>query len=44
LPDRGITSLSAQTGRVVGMDEAKAVLLEELERTFDVEFCALVEA
>lgn len=44
LPDRGITSLSAETGRVVGMDEAKAVLLEELERTFDIEFGALVEA
>lgn len=44
LPDRGITSLSAETGRVVGMDEVKAVLLEELERTFDIEFGALVEA
>lgn len=44
LPDRGITSLSAETGRVVGIDEAKAVLLEELERTFDIEFGALVEA
>jgi len=38
LPERGITSLSAETGRVVGIDEAKSVVLEELARTFDVEF------
>ncbi|HTX60312.1 MAG TPA: lipoyl(octanoyl) transferase LipB [Verrucomicrobiae bacterium] len=36
--DRGITSLSRETGRWVGVDEAKAVLLEELARTFDVDF------
>ena len=44
LHDRGITSLSAETGRLVGMDEAKAVLLEELGRTFDLTFAQLVEA
>ena len=38
LPERGITSLSAETGRVVGIDEAKSVVLEEFARTFDVEF------
>ena len=44
LPERGITSLSAEAGRVVGMDEAKSVVLEELARTFDVTFSQLVEA
>jgi lipoate-protein ligase B len=38
LPDRGITSLSAETRRRVSIDEAKPVLLEELARQFDVEF------
>ncbi|HZV76539.1 MAG TPA: lipoyl(octanoyl) transferase LipB [Candidatus Babeliales bacterium] len=38
LSDRGITSLCAETGRFVGMDEARAILLEELARTFEVEF------
>ncbi len=38
LPQRGITSLSAETGRLVDMDEAKAVVLEELAHSFDVEF------
>jgi lipoyl(octanoyl) transferase len=37
LADRGITSLSQETGRFVGVAEAKDVLLEELSRTFDVE-------
>ncbi len=37
LTDRGITSLSEETGRFVGVAEAKDVLLEELSRTFDVE-------
>jgi lipoyl(octanoyl) transferase len=37
LTDRGITSLSKETGRFVGVAEAKDVLLEELSRTFDVE-------
>ncbi len=45
LPERGITSLSAETGRLVGIDEAKEVVLEELARTFDVEFASqFVEA
>ena len=38
LLDRGITSLSRETGRVVSYDEAKAVLLEELSRVFNVQF------
>jgi lipoate-protein ligase B len=38
LTDRGITSLSRQTGRLVSYDEAKAVLLAELARVFDVTF------
>jgi lipoate-protein ligase B len=38
LPDRGITSLSAETGHLVKMDEAKRALIEELARTFEVEF------
>jgi lipoyl(octanoyl) transferase len=48
LPDRGITSLSAETGRAIGMEQAKQTLLQELARTFDVEFAPargeLVEA
>jgi lipoyl(octanoyl) transferase len=48
LRDRGITSLSAETGRVVRLDDAKHVLLEELARTFDINFSSseqqLVEA
>jgi lipoate-protein ligase B len=38
LNDRGITSLSAQTGRAISLAEAKAVLLDELAREFDVAF------
>ncbi len=38
LSDRGITSLSAETGGTIEMDRAKSTLLEELARTFDVEF------
>ena len=44
LTDRGITSLSAETQRAIGMEEAKRILLEEMARTFDVEFGRLVEA
>jgi lipoate-protein ligase B len=46
LTDRGITSLSAEAGRFVGVEEAKRTLLEELARTFDVTFTRgdLVEA
>lgn len=38
LTGRGITSLCAQTGRSIGLEDAKRVLLEELARTFEVEF------
>jgi lipoyl(octanoyl) transferase len=38
LTDRGVTSLSVETGRAVSMAEAKDVLLEELARAFDVTF------
>jgi lipoate-protein ligase B len=38
LTDRGITSLSQQTGRSVSIDEAKGVLLTALARTFEVTF------
>ncbi|MGA7355817.1 MAG: lipoyl(octanoyl) transferase LipB [Candidatus Cybelea sp.] len=48
LRDRGITSLSAETGRVVNLDDAKHVLLEQLAHTFDINFSSseqqLVEA
>jgi lipoyl(octanoyl) transferase len=37
LTDRGVTSLSKETGRFVTVAEAKDVLLEELSRAFDVE-------
>ncbi len=40
LPDRGITSISAEIGRTVPIDEAKGVLLESLSRAFEVEFTA----
>jgi lipoyl(octanoyl) transferase len=40
LVGRGITSLAKETGRWVGVAEAKGVLLEELVRAFDVEFAA----
>ena len=36
LPNRGITSLSQETGRNVGMEEAKDVLLAALARTFEL--------
>ncbi len=38
LADRGITSLCAETGRTIGLEEAKRILLDEMARTFDVEF------
>ncbi|MFY9718415.1 MAG: lipoyl(octanoyl) transferase LipB [Candidatus Cybelea sp.] len=38
LTDRGVTSLSVETGRAVSMAEAKDALLEELARAFDVTF------
>lgn len=40
LLDRGITSLSAEAGRPVSLDEAKRVLLDELARSFAVHFTA----
>jgi lipoyl(octanoyl) transferase len=45
LTDRGITSLTAETGRTIGLEQAKQILLDELARTFDIEFVpALIEA
>ena len=38
LPDRGVTSLSVEAHREVGIQEAKPALLDALGRTFDVEF------
>lgn len=38
MSDRGITSLSVETGRTIEMGQAKGMLLEELGRTFDVQF------
>jgi lipoyl(octanoyl) transferase len=38
LSDRSITSLSAELGRYVSVDQAKPVLLEELGRLFGVAF------
>ncbi|MBV9278211.1 MAG: lipoyl(octanoyl) transferase LipB, partial [Candidatus Eremiobacteraeota bacterium] len=38
LPDRGITSMSAEVGRTISMNEAKAALIASLARAFDVEF------
>lgn len=38
LTDRGITSISKETGRAVTIDEVKPLLLEELSRAFDVDF------
>ncbi|MBV8147960.1 MAG: lipoyl(octanoyl) transferase LipB [Candidatus Eremiobacteraeota bacterium] len=40
LTEHGITSLSKEAGRAVSVEEAKAVLLEELARTFEVTFIA----
>jgi lipoyl(octanoyl) transferase len=44
LRDRGITSLCTEAGRPIAMDVAKDVLLEELARTFALEFVQAVEA
>jgi lipoate-protein ligase B len=40
LTDRGVTSLSKELRRRVSVAQAKRVLLEELARTFDVQFGA----
>jgi lipoate-protein ligase B len=44
LTDRGVTSLSAETGRTIAIEDAKGTLLEELARTFEVEFMQMVAA
>lgn len=41
LPDRGITSLSKETGREVSVSEAKTALLAALANTFQLEFAAV---
>ena len=38
LPDRGVTSLSKETGRTVSVSEAKTALLTALAATFELEF------
>jgi lipoate-protein ligase B len=38
LSDRGVTSLSAEVGHMLEMERVKRMMLEELGRTFDVEF------
>jgi lipoate-protein ligase B len=38
LTDRGITSISKETGRAVSLDEVKPTLIEELARAFDTQF------
>ena len=38
LTDRGITSLTRETGRHVSYDEAKELLLDEIERAFRLKF------
>lgn len=38
LTERGVTSLSKETGRLVSVAEAKAALLDELARRFEVTF------
>jgi lipoate-protein ligase B len=38
LRDRGVTSLSAEVGHMLEMERVKRMILEELGRTFDVEF------
>ena len=38
LPERGITSISREAGRAVRIEEAKAILLKELSKIFEVTF------
>ena len=40
LPDRGLTSISKETGRPVSIEHVKPVLKSALERTFDMRFSA----
>jgi len=42
LPDRGITSLSRECGRHVGISEAKAAIFAHIERVFDFTFVSSV--
>jgi len=42
LSDRGITSLSRQTGRAVSVAEAKPVLVSAIQKTFGITFDAIV--
>jgi lipoyl(octanoyl) transferase len=44
LTDRGVTSLSVETGRTIRLEDAKHVLLEELATGFGVTFTQLVAA
>lgn len=44
LPERGITSLSEETGRAIGVEAAKTVLLDALARTFAVTFVPSTQA
>ena len=36
--DRGITSLQAETGRAISLEDAKPVLFDQLARVFEVSF------
>ena len=40
LSDRGLTSISKETGRAVSIEEVKPILKSALERTFDLQFGA----
>ena len=40
LTDRGITSLSRETGRAVTLEEAKPIVLSALSEAFEIEFAA----
>ena len=43
LTGQGITSLTKEAGRAVGVEEAKGVLLKELSKTFDLTFTPAYE-
>lgn len=42
LTDRGLTSLSKETGRSITLAEAKAALLPQIERVFDLQFTPVI--
>lgn len=44
ISERGVTSLSVETGRPVSFETAKAALLQALAATFSLDFVAAVEA